>query len=74
MPDRRDFFRHAAAFAWSRDPRNSAQQCRAAMPAPRAKALMDSLGLKYPILCRALRNPTFAMREAVVGQFDIFAH
>ena len=53
MSDRREFFRQAAALtvglAASDADAVSAQQRAAAMPTPRASALMALFGLKYPI-------------------------
>jgi nitronate monooxygenase len=52
-PNRRDFLRRVAAasavLGTRADPDLSAQQRSAAMPTPRASAMMKTFGLKYPI-------------------------
>ena len=75
MPsNRREFVRHAAAFAAGlavpREPTPTAQQRAAAMPTPQARALMAAFGLKYPIFnagMGGLASPALAAAVSAAG-------
>ena len=69
MSERREFFRQATAVVVGLAARDagavSAQQRAAAMPTPRASALMNVFGLKYPIFSAGM--PGVATPELVIA-------
>ena len=73
--DRREFLRQTAAAAAALGPRAAAavaQPRSAAMPTPRAKALMNAFGLKYPIFSAGMggtAGPDLAIAVTNAGGF-----